>query len=412
MLFRKIKNGGLIICTIIFNICIGSICFAQNKYGQFILSGKIIGRNTGQLVLTYDLRDDKEVNDTVMLNKGHFMFSGEIHQPTQAYLQGQQLVPFPNFNMYDPNFLLFYLEPQKMTVTLKEHDYAHAHITGSVTEQQNQVLQRQLAPVLKKYVPLSNEFEVLSVAYSNGHEKNKITEKRMEELLKRIKPLSDKLTRISCDFLLRHPDSYVSADILDNWINPKKVGGDSAMMYYEFTTKKIQNSLQGRSAYKTIITKLMSEKGGRASPGSMAPDFSLKDQHNKTIKLSDYRNSNYVLLDFWASWCPLCMQTIPRLKKLYRQYHNKGLSVIGLSLDMKTDKWLLAIQKNKIDAWPQLYLGSLFAPGNMAKEEYGVMEIPEFILIDKSGKIIGRYNDISVASGGISLTNKLRLIFN
>jgi hypothetical protein len=69
------------------------------------------------------------------------------------------------------------------------------------------------------------------------------------------------------------------------------------------------------------------------------------------------------------------------------------------------------LKGNGLSLWPQIYLGNLHAPGNPAKEKYGVMQIPLFILIDKQGTVIGRYDDPDDTSAGISLAGQLKKIF-
>ncbi|MBW1722017.1 MAG: TlpA family protein disulfide reductase [Deltaproteobacteria bacterium] len=68
-------------------------------------------------------------------------------------------------------------------------------------------------------------------------------------------------------------------------------------------------------------------EGGRA-----APDFSLEDLSGELVSLSDFRGK-VVLVDFWATWCPPCRQSIPELVQLQKKYREKGLVVLGISLD-------------------------------------------------------------------------------
>ena len=65
-------------------------------------------------------------------------------------------------------------------------------------------------------------------------------------------------------------------------------------------------------------------------PGTRAPEFKLKTYDAKEIKLSQYRGS-YVVLDFWASWCPDCRRDIPAMKALYEQFRDYGVQFVGIS---------------------------------------------------------------------------------
>ncbi len=66
--------------------------------------------------------------------------------------------------------------------------------------------------------------------------------------------------------------------------------------------------------------------------GPVAADFTLKDLNDKDVKLSDFKGK-VIILDFWATWCPPCVREIPHFNELYKEYAEKGLVVLGVSLD-------------------------------------------------------------------------------
>lgn len=68
-----------------------------------------------------------------------------------------------------------------------------------------------------------------------------------------------------------------------------------------------------------------------------APDFSLEDLSGEKIALSRYKG-NVVILDFWATWCPPCRMSIPELVKLQDNYRDKGLVILGISVDSADTK--------------------------------------------------------------------------
>ncbi|WP_400263334.1 peroxiredoxin family protein [Sphingobacterium sp. SG20118] len=66
--------------------------------------------------------------------------------------------------------------------------------------------------------------------------------------------------------------------------------------------------------------------------GQLVPDFAQEDADGQIIKLSDFRGQ-YVLLDFWASWCRPCRAENPNLVKSYAEFKDKKFEILGISLD-------------------------------------------------------------------------------
>lgn len=114
-------------------------------------------------------------------------------------------------------------------------------------------------------------------------------------------------------------------------------------------------------------------------------DVELDDLKATKVKLSDYvGKSEYLLVDFWASWCPPCIAEIPHIASAYAKYKDKGFHVVSISVDEQESDWKSAIATHNMP-WVQLRDVS----GNAATT-YGVTSIPYTLLLDKEGKIVGR----------------------
>ena len=120
--------------------------------------------------------------------------------------------------------------------------------------------------------------------------------------------------------------------------------------------------------------------------GSTAPDFSLKDLSGQTVTLEQYRGK-VVLVDFWATWCPPCRMTIPMLIELQDKYREKGLVILGISIDdpkQIADKDLRYFVKMTKINYPVLRYNQKVMKDYFEGER---VSVPTMFVVDRNGKI-------------------------
>ncbi|MBF0329999.1 MAG: TlpA family protein disulfide reductase [Nitrospirae bacterium] len=117
---------------------------------------------------------------------------------------------------------------------------------------------------------------------------------------------------------------------------------------------------------------------------AVAPDFTLTSLDNKTVSLRDFRGK-VVVLNFWATTCGICREEMPSFNKLYLDYKDRGLVVLGVSIDT-AEKALRFFSAKSGIAFPVL----MDKERAVYSDKYKLFGIPVTLLIDKKGIIIER----------------------
>jgi thiol-disulfide isomerase/thioredoxin len=131
-------------------------------------------------------------------------------------------------------------------------------------------------------------------------------------------------------------------------------------------------------------------KGEKEPSSGLAPDFSLKTFDGQEITLSQLKGK-VVLLDFWATWCGPCKESIPHLIQLYKTYRESGFELVGINLDKGDVEVVRRFIMSMDIPYPVVT-----APEEVVRS-YRVTGIPATFLIDKEGKIRERIVGFSSA---------------
>lgn len=122
--------------------------------------------------------------------------------------------------------------------------------------------------------------------------------------------------------------------------------------------------------------------------GELVPDFVLQDEKGRSFQLSSFRG-NYVFLNFWATWCPPCIEELPSMEALNFLWRTKNFSMLAVSVD---DSWEIIFNfLRRLSREPSFLI--LHDPSkSVSTELYGTTKFPETFLIDPEGRLIRRFD--------------------
>ncbi|MEW7279758.1 TlpA disulfide reductase family protein [Aquimarina sp. 2201CG1-2-11] len=200
------------------------------------------------------------------------------------------------------------------------------------------------------------------------------------------KTLIEKEKQFRADLVNNNNGSLVSVMALTDLVNIRGIAAKEAKEKFDAIKDTLKTTRLGKNLNLTInnLVALASQK--KIDVGVEAEDFSAPTPSGKILSLKEAMGK-ITIIDFWASWCKPCRMENPNVVKVYNKYHDKGLNIIGVSLDRKQEAWTKAIADDNLN-WS--HVSNLQFWQEPIAKAYGVRSIPATFILDEQGNVIAK----------------------
>lgn len=337
---------------------VGALTACQSTSYQ--VHGTIEGAADGDtLFFTSDLQNGIP-SDTIIVKDGQFSFSGEADSVRlcMVYSDKRNELNAP-----------FFVEPGTIQMAIKETPGA-SRVGGTPCNDAWQVLNDSVMSIGKE---INRIAEHIYGKQTDQAEQEKGMQ-QIEQLNQRFAALVVKTAEQHIGdefgyFLL----TYYPEELISNEARLRLIG-------------QLPREMRQRAAIRQMEQGI--KAAAQTSEGAVITDFSQPAPDGSSLSImSEVSQHRITILDFWASWCGPCRQEMPTMVELYGQYKDKGLGIVGISLDNDKDAWLTAIRQLNI-SWPQM--SDLLGWDNAAAQQFSISSIPHTIVVDQQGKILRR----------------------
>ncbi len=351
--------------TVLAFILIGLAMACTTTPEGYLISGELTGEieNGTQVFLkTPDsLRRNMVDKDTAVVENGVFTFSGTSEGPQLYYLF------IDGIRGNSP----IILENGEISFSAQIDSLSFARLRGTP---QNDLFMnyleenRTLAAMSRS---MNDDFRKASAAKDTA---------AVEALREEYFELQERAKNFEIDYMKANPNALISVLILEKVIGGKVLPLEEIETLFDALTPEIKATKPGKRVKEQL------ERAKNTAIGTMAPEFSGPTPQGAQLALNDVKGK-VTLIDFWAAWCKPCRLENPNIVSVYQKYKDKGLHVVGVSLDRKKEDWLTAIDSDGLD-WNHVSHLQYFQ--DPIAQLYNVNAIPAAFLLDENGVIVAK----------------------
>jgi thiol-disulfide isomerase/thioredoxin len=361
----------ILIITILF-----TSCKPESKTDGYVINGNAKGVYNGIRVYLkgFDQNNRQVDIDTAIVMNEKFTFNGKVISPEMCFL---------NINSVNGNLPLI-IENSEITIDVDKDDLTASKVFGTKTNEALSTFSTNMKTMIEKRQNIM--LALREAAQANDNEKT-------TALNTELSKLNLEATEFPFEFINNNKDNYYSLILLESMLKNKNADLQKIIDTYQVLDDDLKGSIKGNEILAQLETaKKIIEAQKRTEIGKIAPDFSAPTPEGNLLSLNEVK-SKITLIDFWAAWCGPCRRENPNLVQIYKKYHDKGLEIIGVSLDgnlRQTDPkaaWVKAIADDNL-TWPQISNLNYF--NDQIAKMYNISSIPSSFILDAEGKIVAK----------------------
>lgn len=302
--------------------------------------------------------------DTTTVENGTFLFAGVQPLPEMHFIFIDQL----------QGYTTLVLENGEIEYSAQKDSLGFAEVKGTM---QN----KSFAAYIKGSRAIQDK------ARSVQQDAQTADEATREALMDEMKELEEEYKNFDVNYIKEHPDALISVLLMDRAIASRQMTYTELQGMFDAFTPEMKETVAGkRIAEQLEGLKEREEKSKNTEIGAKAPEFSAPGVNGEPIALNEVLGK-VTLVDFWAAWCRPCRAENPNVVSVYKKYHDKGLNILGVSLDRKADDWKKAIADDGL-TWNHVSHVQYF--NDPVAKLYNVDAIPAAFLLDENGVIIAK----------------------
>ena len=339
-------------------IIVTSTIFASCNSNSFKVKGTAEGFEDGDTLFVMSM-DSPDPLDTLIVKDGKFEWSGESDSTIMCSIVASNYM----------SMVGFFREPGTINVLLSTTK--NSEVSGTKSNDALQEMMNMQSDYQKKFEELSAPLYADSVS----------SETQMA-VYSQFADIQNQMKEDFKNLALKNLDNELGYTLMTQMAYDDVFTKDEIIQHIS----EMPVAYQERQAIKDILSMLKTTFS--TNEGAIISDFKMHSPEGTEVSIMELLKQNKLtVIDFWASWCQPCREEMPSMKQLLADNQEKGLGIVGISIDDNKEDWIACINELEL-TWPQM--SDLQGGTSSVAKSFGVRAIPFTAVVDQEGKVLAK----------------------